>query len=93
MPITDRDAVNHREAARIIGTGLWAGLRRGYLTPEEADRIDRTLANAEIREDEKAEIRRAAREAAERADFEARKRKAVGKAVGRVERKHARKFW
>lgn len=93
MPITNRDDVNHREAARILGTSLWAGLRRGALTPQEEDRIDRILDRASIREDEKAEIRRAAREAAANAKFEARKQEAVDRATRKVQRRRERKFW
>ncbi|MFJ2399837.1 hypothetical protein ACIOUE_00935 [Streptomyces xanthochromogenes] len=83
MPINDRDDVNHREAARILGTSLLAGLRRGYLTEAEERRIDRTIERAEIREAEKRAIRQAAQEARDRARFEAKKQKAVDRATKR----------
>ena len=87
MPINDRDPVNVTEAARILGTGLWAGLRRGHLTARQEARIDRIVERAEVREAEKAAIRRAAAVAAENARFEAKKRKAVDAAVARATRR------
>jgi hypothetical protein len=84
MPINDRDDINHRELAKILGTGLWAGLRRGgHLTPAEERRIDRTIERARIREAEKREIREAAAAARDRARFEAKKQKAVDRATRR----------
>ncbi|MFB7647152.1 hypothetical protein ACFC0S_16870 [Streptomyces sp. NPDC056084] len=83
MPINDRDSVNHREAARILGTSLLAALRRGYLTDAEERRIDRTIERAEIREAEKRDIRQAAAEARDRARFEAKKQKAIDRATKR----------
>lgn len=83
MPINDRDPVNHREAARIFGTTLWAALRRGYLTEAEDRSIDRIIDRADVREAEKREIRQAAQEARDRARFEAKKQKAVDRATKR----------
>jgi hypothetical protein len=87
MPINDRDPVNVTETARILGTSLWAGLRRGQLTDREQNRIDRIIERAELRETEKAAIRQAATEAAENARFEAKRQKAVDKAVARATRR------
>ncbi|WP_157879001.1 hypothetical protein [Streptomyces sp. CT34] len=50
MRINDTDYVNHTEAARILGTALFAALRRGNLTPRQKQKIDRILAEAEARE-------------------------------------------
>ncbi|MGA4844709.1 hypothetical protein [Streptomyces sp. G45] len=50
MRINDRDAINHTELARILGTALFAALRRGHLTPAQKRKIDRIVAQAEERE-------------------------------------------
>lgn len=50
MRISDKDAINHTEAARILGTALVAALRGGNLTARQKQRIDRIIAGAEERE-------------------------------------------
>lgn len=84
MPINDRDPVNVTEAARILGTGLWAGIRRGHLTAREQARVERIIDRAELRESQKATIRRATREAVEKTRFDAKKKKAVDAAVAKA---------
>lgn len=88
MRITDRDTASHLDAARIIGTGLLAALRRGYLTEQEEARIEQILERADLREQQKAEIRAAAEQAAAAAVHAAKKQKAIDKAVTRATRKY-----
>lgn len=49
MRISDKDAINHTEAARILGTALFAALRGGNLTSRQKRKIDRIIAGAEER--------------------------------------------
>lgn len=50
MRVTDRDSITHTELIRIVGTALFAALRRGELTPQQMRKIDRIVAKAEARE-------------------------------------------
>jgi hypothetical protein len=51
--ITDRDDINHAEAARIGRIAAVAALRGGVLTTKQQNTIDRILAAAKKREDKK----------------------------------------
>ncbi|MFK0238215.1 hypothetical protein [Streptomyces vinaceus] len=50
MRITDKDAINHTDAARIAGTVLVAALRGGNLSARQKRKIDRIITGAEERE-------------------------------------------
>ncbi|MFI5867692.1 hypothetical protein [Streptomyces sp. NPDC051546] len=50
MRISEKDAINHTEAARILGTALFAALRGGNLTSRQKRKIDQIIAGAEERE-------------------------------------------
>ncbi|MFH8751087.1 hypothetical protein ACH4GK_31900 [Streptomyces rimosus] len=83
MPITDRDDVNHLEAARIIALAGRIARReaRGKSAADLEARVERILQKAADRETDKALIRRAAHEAARAARFEQKKQKAVDRAT------------
>lgn len=53
MRITDRDDINHAEAAEITRITAMACLRGGVLTTRQQRRIDSILAKAKAREDKK----------------------------------------
>jgi hypothetical protein len=84
MPISDRDDIGPAEFVRIAGIGLWSALRTGGEVSAQAERrIDRILERAAIREDRKAALREAVRQA--RADAEAAELRA--KAARRAKRR------
>lgn len=87
MPISSQDDVSLFELLRIIGVSSVAALRRGELTEAQMEKIDRIVEKAQAREGEKREIRAAARDAYNRTRREARKKKAVDKAVARAKKK------
>ncbi|WP_263170659.1 hypothetical protein [Streptomyces sp. SCSIO ZS0520] len=53
MPISDKDPVNGRELARILGISAVAAMRGGELTTAQKKRIDRIVKRAKDREDRK----------------------------------------
>jgi hypothetical protein len=83
MRITDRDNASHTDAARIIGIGLWAAVRRGHVSARDEARIEQILDRADVREEKKADIRQTAQAAREKAKHEAKKQRAVERATRR----------
>lgn len=83
MPITDRDDVNHFEAAQIIALAGRIARReaQGKPTADLEARVERILQQAADRETDKALIRQAARDAAHAARFAAEKQKAIDRAT------------
>lgn len=93
MTISDRDDINHRELARVLGISVMAALRGGHFSARQQRTLERIAEGAEVRESEKREIRRAAQQAADDARFQQRKQKAVDKAVGKVTKKPGFSWW
>lgn len=93
MPISDRDDINHRELARVLGITVVAALRGGHFSARQQRTIERIAEGAEVREAEKREIRRAAEQAAADARFNQRRQKAVDKAVAKATKKPGFSWW
>ncbi|WP_156722639.1 hypothetical protein [Streptomyces apocyni] len=54
MPISDKDPINHRELARILGITAAAALRGGKFSAAQQRRIDRIVEDAKAREAKRA---------------------------------------
>ncbi|WP_406345519.1 hypothetical protein [Streptomyces sp. NBC_00648] len=50
MPISDRDDINHRELARIVGITAVAVLKGGRFSARQQKRIDQIIDRAHERE-------------------------------------------